>query len=184
MRYHPGAMRPALLRAAAALALVPGLAGCPPPPFPEDHLPVYEERPVEASFATDFEAVWEETLGVFSDLYPLDRVEKDRGVLTTEWVVGNSDYIFNVFSGTRIPEKIRFKMMIDVGERNGRTVVRVRSHEQVEKDIISANLEFTGAIYEWIDVPSSCRKERNALERIAERLDRAAGRKVDMDLRR
>lgn len=159
------------------------LPGCPPPPFPEDNLPMYEERPVEATFDADFDAVWEEALTVFSDAYPLDDIEKDQGRLTTEWVVDNSDYIYNVYAGTRIPEKVRFKMGIDIGNKNGRTYVRVRNHEQVEKDIISANLEFTGAIYQWIDVPSSCRKERYALERIGDRLDRAHGRSADLDFR-
>lgn len=170
------------LRAPAitALALV---TGCIPPTFPEDNLPVYEERPVEATFDAAPNAVWDATLQVFSDLYPLDVIERERNVLTTEWVVGASDYIFNVYSGTRIPEKIRFRMHVELGEKNGRTLVRVRNHEQVEKDIISANLEFTGSIYEWIDVPSSSRKERDALEEIADRLARGKGRRADVDFR-
>jgi hypothetical protein len=171
--------------ALAALALLPALlGGCIPPTFPEDTLPIYEERPVEATFDATKSAVWEATLEVFSDLYPLDTIDKERGFLSTEWVVGASDYIFNVYSGTRIPEKVRFRMTIDVGDKSGRPLVRVRNHEQVEKDIISANLEFTGSIYEWIDVPTSSRKEREALERIATRLERGRGRsKADVDLR-
>jgi hypothetical protein len=171
------------LRAAGLLALLPLAGGCIPPTFPEDNLPLYEERPVEASFDASRNAVWDATLQVFSDLYPLDTIDKERGYLTTEWVVGASDYIFNVYSGTRIPEKVRFRMAIDVGDKNGRTVVRVRNHEQVEKDIISANLEFTGSIYEWIDVPSSSRKERDALTAIADELARGRGRRTDVDLR-
>lgn len=174
------------MRALRLLPLVAlaGVAACIPPTFPEDRLPVWEERPVEATYEAGTKDVWTATLAVFSDLYPLDAIEEKRGFLTTEWVVGSSDYIFNVFSGTRIPEKIRFRMTVEVADRGGRTVVRVRSHEQVEKDIISANLDFTGAIYEWIDVPSSCRKERDALERIGETLDRRGGRgEADIDFR-
>lgn len=166
------------------LFVVPLLAACIPPTFPEDTLPVYEERPVEATFDATRSSVWEATLAVFSDLYPLDQIEKDRGFLSTEWVVGASDYIFNVYSGTRIPEKVRFRMTVDITDKGGRPIVRVRNHEQVEKDIISANLEFTGSIYEWIDVPSSSRKERDALEAIADRLDRGRGRGgADVDFR-
>ncbi len=165
----------------AAFAL---LGACIPPTFPEDNLPIYEERPVEATFEASPNAVWDATLQVFSDAYPLDVIDKERGFLSTEWVVGASDYIFNVYSGTRIPEKVRFRMTVDVGEKNGRTLVRVRNHEQVEKDIISANLEFTGSIYEWIDVPSSSRKERDALTGIADELSRGKGRsKPDVDFR-
>lgn len=160
------------------------LSGCIPPTFPEDNLPIYEERPVEATFEQSKGAVWGAALEVFSDLYPIDQVDKERGFLSTEWVVGASDYIFNVYAGTRIPEKVRFRMTIDLGEKNGRTLIRVRNHEQVEKDIISANLEFTGSIYEWIDVPSSSRKERDALEEIADRLERGKGRgNADVDFR-
>lgn len=176
--YDPRAMS---LRALAIAALA--LPACIPPTFPEDNLPIYEERPVEATFDASSGAVWDATLQVFSDLYPLDVIDKDAGLLTTEWVVGASDYIFNVYSGTRIPEKVRFRMHVELGEKNGKTVVRVRNHEQVEKDIISANLEFTGSIYEWIDVPSSSRKERDALEGIADRLARGKGRRADVDLR-
>ncbi|MDP2315365.1 MAG: hypothetical protein Q8P41_20880 [Pseudomonadota bacterium] len=173
---------------ATALLAVPavllGAGGCIPPTFPEDNLPMYEERPVEATFEANQNAVWEATLQVFSDLYPLDVIDKERGFISTEWVVGASDYIFNVYSGTRIPEKVRFRMTIDVGDKSGRALVRVRNHEQVEKDIISANLEFTGSIYEWIDVPTSSRKERDALEDIAQQLDKGRGRaKADVDLR-
>ncbi len=160
------------------------MGACIPPTFPEDNLPIYEERPVEATFDAPSDAVWSATLEVFSDLYPIDQIDKTNGVLSTEWVVGASDYIFNVYSGTRIPEKVRFRMRVDIGEKNGRPQVRVRNHEQVEKDIISANLEFTGSIYEWIDVPSSSHKERDALSEIADRLERGRGRpKADVDFR-
>jgi hypothetical protein len=172
-----------LLRVPAALALLT-LGACVPPTFPEDNLPFYEERPVEATFDAKPDQVWSTTLEVFSDLYPIDTIDKAHGLLTTEWVVGASDYIFNVFAGTRIPEKVRFQMEVDVGDNKGRPRVRVRNHEQVEKDIISANLEFTGSIYQWIDVPSSSRKERDALSEIAERLEKGRGRaKADVDLR-
>ncbi len=180
MCYDRGAM---MLRALTFASLAV-LAGCIPPTFPEDALPAYEERPVEATFDATKGALWDATVEVFSDLYPLDVIDKERGLISTEWIVGASDYIFNVYSGTRIPEKVRFRMTIDVGDKAGRGLVRVRNHEQVEKDIISANLEFTGSIYEWIDVPTSSRKERDALERIAARLEKGRGRaKADVDLR-
>jgi hypothetical protein len=151
------------------LALLFSLLACAPHPFPEDTLPVWQERIVENTFEQRFDAVWTAVLAELGDRYPVDVVDKQRGRVTTEWVIGNSDYIFNVFSGTRIPEKVRFKMVLDVTERG-------------EKDIISANLEFTGAIYEWIDVPSSGGKERALLERVADRLVR--DREADVDYRR
>jgi hypothetical protein len=161
-------------------SILPFLLACAPHPFPEDALPLWQERVVESVFEQRHDAVWTATLDVVGDAYPVDTVDKQRGKITTEWVVGSSDYIFNVFSGTRIPEKVRFRMSIDVLERSGRTLVKVRNAEQVEKDIISANLEFTGAIYEWLDVPSSGARERELLERVADRLSR---RRADVDYR-
>jgi hypothetical protein len=151
------------------------VTACVPPPFPEDNLPSYEERPVYGNFNADFQAVWDASLQVMSDRYPVSKVDREKGVISTEWVHGTSDYIFTTFAGTRIPEKIRFRLLMEIRNRSGRVEVRLVIHEQVEKDIISANLEFTGAIYEWLDIPSSTRKERQILEEV---LDILEGRTV------
>ncbi|GDX82552.1 hypothetical protein LBMAG42_43630 [Deltaproteobacteria bacterium] len=158
------------------------LTACPPPPFPEDHLPMYEERPVEVSFDDSYEHVWDETLAVLGDTWPIDRMDKGAGKLSTEWVIGQSDYIFNQYGGTRIPEKIRFRMTVVIDQARGRSRITVKNHEQVEKDIISADLTFTGSIYEWLDVPSSCKKERAFLEDVAKSLGKDA-RRAELDLR-
>ena len=164
------------------LPLLSLLLACPPPPFPEDHLPMYEERPVEVSFDESYERVGEETLAIMGDTWPIDRMDKANGKLNTEWVVAQSDYIFNQYGGTRIPEKVRYRMSVTIDQARGRSRITVKSHEQVEKDIISADLTFTGSIYEWLDVPSSCRKERAFLEEVARALGKDA-RRADLDLR-
>lgn len=146
--------------------LAAALTGCLRPVFPEDKLPVYEERPVYGTFNTSYELVWDAALKVMGDRYPVSRVDQSAGVIATEWVHGTSDYIYNKFSGTRIPEKVRFKIHMEVQNRNDKVEVQLLNHEQVEKDIISANLEFTGAIYEWVDVPSSTLKERQILQEV------------------
>jgi hypothetical protein len=165
-------------------ALLAALLACAPPTFPEDQLPPWQDRTVESTYDQRFDQVWSSVVSNVSDAYPIDEVDKAKGRITTEWVIGASDYIFNVFSGTRIPEKIRFRMSIDVNERAGRTLVRIRNQEQVEKDIISANLTFTGAVYEWIDVPSSGGKERTLLESVADALASGKDRvRADLDYR-
>jgi hypothetical protein len=155
-----GLSRPCLLGLIGLLLLC---TACVPPVFPEDTLPIYEERPVFGNFNADYQSVWESTLQVMSDRYPLARVEKEKGLIQTEWVTGVSDYVFNTFAGTKIPEKVRFRIAVEVRNRGSRVEVRLLNHEQVEKDIISANLEFTGAVYEWLDIPSSTLKERQIL---------------------
>lgn len=140
--------------------------GCAPKAFPEDALPVAEERPVYGDFAADYETVWEATIEVLGEAAPLDEINKDSGRVVTGWVSAFSDYIFKTYGGTRIPEPIRYRMVVDVTNRGARTEVRMVNQEQVEKDMISVDMEFTGAIYQWLDVPSSTTKEREMLEEI------------------
>jgi hypothetical protein len=149
---------------------------CAPKPFPEDALPVAEERPVYGDFASDYETVWEATIEVLGEAAPLDEIDKNGGRVVTGWVSGFSDYIFKTYGGTRIPEPIRYRLLVDVTNRGGRTEVRMVNQEQVEKDMISVDMEFTGSIYQWLDVPSSTTKEREMLEEIYDVIeDRATG---------
>jgi len=154
--------------------LVAVLVGCVPPPFPEDRLPAYEERPVEATFSAGFGAVWEAAVQVVSEAYPVARVDRDSGLVLTEWVTEPSDTIYTSFAGTRIPEKVRFQLRLEVRAAEGGVEVRVTSHEQVEKDVVSANLDFTGSVVQWLDVPSSTRRERRIVQEMLDLLERRA----------
>ena len=154
--------------AATALLLA---VGCAPKAFPEDTLPAWEERPVTGTFNADFDTVWDATLAVMGEHADLDKIERNTGRILTDWVFDSSDYIYKTYGGTRVPEPIRWRMSVGVTRISGRTEVQMINQEQVEKDLISANLEFTGSIYKWIDVPSSTSKERMLLEEILERLE-------------
>ncbi len=152
-------------------------SACVPPVFPEDTLPPYEERPIFGVFNASFDEVWAATTEAL-DLYPIDISEKERGLIVTDWMIGTSDYIFTQYGATRIPDKIKYRMRIHVISREGRTIAKIINHEMVEKDLISANLEFYGSIYRWIDVPSSTAKEREILENIRRNL----GADLDLDM--
>lgn len=147
------------------LALMTLLA-CAPKAYPEDELPLWEERPVIGTYGADVDTVWEATVEVVGEIADLDVTDRTTGHLTTMWIRDKSDSIYKTYGGTRIPEPVRWRLTIDVRRISGSTEVQIISQEQVEKDMISANLEFTGAIYKWIDVPSSMAKERQLLERI------------------
>lgn len=139
--------------------------GCIQRPFPEDTLPEWEERPVVGTFQANYDAVWDAALQVLGDRAPLDEIDKQNGRLTTGWVSDFSDYIFKSYGGTRIPEPVRWRIDAKVAKATGSTTeITLLALEQVEKDMISANLEFTGSIYGWIDVPSSTARERALLE--------------------
>ena len=137
-----------------------------PKTFPEDSLPAHQDRPVDASMSAEFNVVWEATLEVLGDAGPIEEIDENKGLIVTGWVTGASDYIYKNFAGTRIPEPIRYRMIAEVRPNSGNTSVVLTNQEQVEKDMISVDMEFTGAIYRWIDVPSSTLKERNLLENI------------------
>ena len=139
---------------------------CMPKTFPEDDLPVYEERAVQYVYEASYDRVWDATLEVLGLHARLDKLEKDKGYISTEWSLGFSDYIYKTYAGTRIPEPIRTRWMVQLSTAEGRTRVEIVPQEQVEKDMISANLEFRGSIYEWLDIPSSTSKERAVLDEI------------------
>lgn len=150
---------------------------CVPPVFPEDSPPMYEERPIFGRFGSSFDQVWDATVEAL-DLYPIEVNEKERGLLVTEWIIGTSDYVYTQYGATRIPEKIKYRIRIQIASREGTTVAKIVNHEMVEKDMISGNMEFSGAIYSWVDVPSSTAKEREILEKIRRNLGDAA----DLDM--
>ncbi len=153
-----------MLRCLPLLALLP--LACMPAPFPEDTLPAHQERPVDANLGADFTVVWEATLEVLGDAGPIEEIDENKGLIVTGWIHGASDYIFKNFAGTRIPEPIRYRMVAEVRPNSGSTSVLLVNQEQIEKDMISVDMEFTGSIYRWIDIPSSTLKERNLLQQI------------------
>ena len=102
-----------------------GLAACQPRPFPEDNLPVAEQRPVTGTFQATYDTVWEATIEVLGDIAPFEVIEKDQGVITTNWMYGFSDYIFKTYAGTKIPEPIRTRWEVEITSREGRTQVVV-----------------------------------------------------------
>lgn len=161
----------------SSLAALLVLGACVPPVFPEDSPPMYEERPVFGRFSSSFDQVWDATTEAL-DLYPIEINEKERGLLVTEWIIGTSDYVYAQYGATRIPEKIKYRIRIQIAARDGVTVAKIVNHEMVEKDMISGNMEFSGAIYNWVDVPSSTSKEREILEKIRRNL----GDSADLDM--
>jgi hypothetical protein len=158
----------------AALLVVTGLlAGCAPELFPEDDLPIYEERPVYGTFDVPFNVAWDASLQAMETKFQqVEVAERTKGLIVTEWILDSSDYVFNNYGGTRIPVKVKYKVQVRLTSSGSRTNIRVTKNEKVLKDVISGNLEFNGRIYEWIDVPSSTAKEIEVIERIQQALTR------------
>ena len=163
-------------RAAPVLLVLAGilLGGCAPELFPEDDLPFYEERPVYGTFDAPFNVAWDAALAAMEAKFQQVEVqERTKGLIVTEWIVSDSsDYIFSNYGGTRIPVKVKYKVQVRITASGNRTTIRVTKNEKVLKDVISGNLEFSGRIYEWLDVPSSTAKEIEVIERIQQALAR------------
>lgn len=158
--------------ALVAVAAV-GLLGCAPEIYPEDDLPFYEERPVYGTFDAPFNVAWDASLQAMEQKFQqVEVAERSRGLIVTEWILGQSDYVFANYGGTRIPVKVKYKVQVRLTSSGNRTTIRVTTTEKVLKDVISANLEFNGRIYEWIDIPSSTAKEIEIIERIQQALTR------------
>lgn len=157
---------------AAVLAGSLSLA-CAPELFPEDDLPLYEERPVYGTFDAPFNVAWDASLQAMEQKFQqVEIAERSRGLIVTEWIHGQSDYVFSNYGGTRIPVKVKYKVQVRLTSSGNRTTIRVHTSEKILKDVISANLEFNGRIFEWIDVPSSTAKEIEIIERIQQGLQR------------
>jgi len=151
------------------------VAGCMPKVFPEDEIPPYEERPVIGTFSTDFNTVWEATLQVIGDAAPLPIIDPDRGYLETGHVNGSSTFLYKNYGGTRIPEPIRYKFKVWVMPAGDATEVKLIKAEEVKKDMISIDADFTGSIYHWQPVPSTGDREHELLESIVEVIDQRQG---------
>ncbi|MED5370797.1 MAG: hypothetical protein VX899_07280 [Myxococcota bacterium] len=155
------------------LALVLMTACWPKNPFPEDSLPAWEERPVTGTFKESPSDVWDAAITVMGQAAPLETMDSDRGLIQTRWVRDHSDYLYKTYGGTRIPEPVRWRMTVRVRKEGSSTEVEIVSQEQVEKDLVSANLEFTGSVYKWVDVPSSTSREQLFLEKILTEIENA-----------
>jgi hypothetical protein len=159
--------------------LLPLFFGCMPKTFEEDALPVPEERPVSyLDNVSDYSTVWSATVEVMGDAAPLDRIQEEEGLIVTGWVQGSSNYIYKNYGGTRIPEPIRYRMVVRLTRMPEGTQIEITSQEQVEKDMISVDMTFTGSIYQWIDVPSNTQKEASLLREIASLLETRRGGRV------
>ncbi len=171
-------MRTLTARAVVLAAAGFGVSGCLPEIFSEDDLPLYEERPVYGTFDAPFNAAWDASLQAMEAKFQqVEIAERSRGLIVTEWILGQSDYIYvdypmGLGAGTRIPVKVKYKVQVRLTSSGNRTTIRVHTTEKVQKDVISGNLEFNGRIYEWIDVPSSTAKEIEIIERIQQGLSR------------
>ena len=142
------------------------LFACMPKTFQEDRLPVASLQTTTGSFNADYDTVWEATMEILSELSQFEDYDENTGYIRTGWMPGYSDYVFKNFTGTRVPEPIQYKWEVQVTADGTRTIVEVVAREQVEKDIISSNLEFRGQLYQWIDIQSSTAKEYAMLKEV------------------
>lgn len=107
--------------------------------------------------------------------YPIMASRKEGGYIITDWITGKSDILYSGYGDTRIPYTIRYRFTVNItGGKEGSTVT-IRTKEQYLSDAVTAGVDFSGSLYQWLDTKSSTHKEHRLLEQIAQLLGENKG---------
>lgn len=134
----------------------------------------------EIGFQTNFTPVWKAAKKVLQR-YRIIKENKQDGIIETDWATTSSDgkplrsdTLFSGYGKTRIPYKIRYKVLAKVIPKTDRvTLVKLKIKEQYLSDVITKGDDFTGSIYKWYDTKSSTQKEHKILMTIEEELKKS-----------
>lgn len=131
-----------------------------------------QKSKVDDFYSRNFSDVWDAvTTALTEKKYAISVTQRDKGVIITDWISGQSDRLFSGYGDTRIPYKVRFKLTLDLTLSRGGVRVTIYNHEQYISDAITLSSDFKGSLYNWIDTPSSGAKENALLQAIEEQLN-------------
>jgi len=145
------------------------LAGCASKDFKEPGVVTQPSSSTTRSYSSNFQDTWNAVTQAIST-YPLVTSTKDNGTIVTDWIKGKSDTRYSGYGETRIPYTIRYKFTIKVKPTNKGTSVNIASKEQYLTDSVTSGIDFSGSVYQWLDVESSTQKEGQFLAEIQKRL--------------
>ena len=149
------------------------LVGCYSKNFNEPEVISRERWRTDRDFTTSFNTTWDALIVVLKDV-PILSAKRESGILVTDWINGKSDRLFSTYDKTRIPYKIRYKMLIKLKGKQPGTNVTVRNHEQYYADSLTQGGNFSGSLYSWSDTESSTLKEKSLLDALQEQLEKSA----------
>ena len=164
------------------LYILPLIVGCTPKVFPEDNnLPTPTNQSYGGELAVDFSTAWEVAIEVLAEEAPIVESNNSTGEIETGWIMGPSDDVFTAYGGTRIPEPARYRFFARVEPYGQGSFVTVYGQQEIEKDMISIDREFTGAIYQWIEVATPVLRIQNLWERVQESANSRTGTSQEYD---
>ena len=143
------------------------LAGCASKEFNEPGILPSADRATKKTYAGSFTDVWRASLGALAaKKYAIGSTQRESGTITSDWVIGKSDRLYSGYGDTRIPYNIRFKMTLKLQPSKSGVQVRVINEEQYLSDSVTAGVDFSGSLYQWIPTESSTAKESALLDEI------------------
>ena len=160
------------------------LTACMPKAFPEDdNLPPPALRSSGGELSIDFGVAWEVVVEVLAEAAPIAETNESTGLIETGFVFGPSNDVFTAYGGTRIPESARYRYYASVEPTGTGSFVTVYGQQWIEKDMISVDREFTGAIYQWIEVSAPALKIQELWSEIQETANNRTGTSQEYDYR-
>jgi hypothetical protein len=160
------------------------LSACMPKVFPEDEdLPVPAVRSSGGELSVDFNVAWEVVVEVLAEAAPIADTNESTGLVETGFVFGPSNDVFTAYGGTRIPESARYRYYASVEPTASGSFVTVYGQQWIEKDMISVDREFTGAVYQWIEVSAPVQKIQELWSEIQETSQNRTGTSQEYDYR-
>jgi len=117
------------------------------------------------AFKVNFPTTWKAVEQVANN-YPVISAIKESGTILTDWIKTKSDKLYSGYDENRIPYTIRYKFKIKVRPTSKGTIVNIQSKEQYFTDSVTAGIDFSGSVYQWIDTESSTHKEAAFLAKV------------------
>lgn len=147
------------------LLLLTFTVSCASKEFNEPGIASVDHRSTRRSLRGSYTDVWNALLGgLAQNKYALARSDRQAGQIVTDWITGKSDRLFSGYGESRIPYNIRFRLTIGARPSRSGVEIAVQNEEQYYTDAVTAGIDFSGSLYQWIPTESSTVKEAAFLD--------------------
>ncbi len=147
------------------------IASCASKDFKEPGRAPHKKYSTSKTFKASYSATWRAVERVMRR-YPILVAKRDKGYIRTDWISGKSDVLYSGYGETRIPYTIRYRFTVTLKRHKKGTTVEIKTKEQYLSDAVTAGVDFSGSLYQWIDTKSSTYKEHKLLQKISRLLER------------
>ena len=152
------------------------LLGCASKDFAEPGVISGKKRSTGRTFSGSYSSVWNATLEALqAKKYPITLSQREGGVIVTNWISGKSDRLYSGYGETRIPYKVRSKFSLQLRPSREGVAINIDNEEEYYSDSVTAGIDFSGSLYQWIPTKSSTKKEAAILDEIETQLAKGTG---------